>query len=84
MTNRFHNATGHVELIKDAAHVEIGAVHREVGYGYQFEARHVGECLRNNLTESPTMRHADTLLLMETLDRIRLSCGILYPADENK
>lgn len=84
MTNRFHNATGHVELIKNAAHVEIGAIHREVGYGYQFEARHVGECLQKNLVESPTMRHTDTLLLMETLDRIRLSCGIQYPADGNK
>jgi predicted dehydrogenase len=84
MTNRFHNATGNVEFIKNASHVEIGAIHREVGYGYQFEARHVGKCLRKNLLESPVMRHADTLLLIETLDRIRVSCGIRYPADENQ
>jgi predicted dehydrogenase len=84
MTNRFHNAIGNVEFIKNATHVEIGAIHREVGYGYQFEARHVGECLRRNLLESPVMRHADTLLLMETLDRIRVTCGIRYLADENK
>jgi hypothetical protein len=30
------------------------------------------------------MRYADTLLLMETLDRIRAVCGIRYPADEKK
>lgn len=84
MTNRFHNAIGNVEFIKHATHVDIGAIHRETGYGYQFEARHVGECLRKNLLESPVMRHADTLLLMETLDRIRVCCGIRYPVDEKK
>jgi predicted dehydrogenase len=82
MTNRFHNAVANVELMKNGALVQIGAIHREVGYGYQFEARHVGECLRNSLIESPVMTHADTLLLMETLDRIRVACGIRYPADE--
>lgn len=51
------------------------------GYGYQYEAMHVGECLEKGLTESPVMTHADTLLLMETLDAIRKEAGIIYPAD---
>ena len=51
------------------------------GYGYQHEAKHVGECLVKGLTESPVMTHADTLLLMETLDAIRKKAGITYPAD---
>ena len=81
MTNRFHNATSKVELIKGKQPpIEI-EVHREEGYGYQFEARHVGECLRNGLIESPTMSHADSLLLIETLDRLRASCGIKYEVD---
>ncbi|WP_276370321.1 Gfo/Idh/MocA family oxidoreductase [Chryseolinea sp. H1M3-3] len=84
MTNRFHNAVGNVALIKNAEHIDIGAIHREVGYGYQFEARHVGECLRKDLLESPIMSHADTMLLMETLDSIRVACGIRYPVDEMK
>ena len=84
MTNRFHNASGNVELIKNFAAVDIGPIHREEGHGYQFEARHVGDCLRKNLIESPVMRHDDTLLLMETLDRFRAVCGIRYPADERK
>ena len=84
MTNRFHNASGNVELIKNFAAVDIGPIHREQGHGYQFEARHVGDCLRKNLIESPVMRHDDTLLLMETLDKIRAVCGIRYPADERK
>ncbi|HEX6226047.1 MAG TPA: Gfo/Idh/MocA family oxidoreductase [Chryseolinea sp.] len=84
MTNRFHNPTGNVALTRNLLPVEIGSIHREQGHGYQFEARHVGDCLRKQLLESPVMRHSDTLLLMETLDRIRAVCGIRYPADERK
>jgi predicted dehydrogenase len=84
MTNRFHNASGNVELIKNSGAVDIGPIHREQGHGYQFEARHVGDCLRKNLIESPVMRHDNTLLLMETLDNIRAVCGIRYPADVRK
>jgi predicted dehydrogenase len=81
MANRFHNATSKIELIKDKQPgVEI-EVHREKGYGYQFEARHVGECLRAGQIESPIMSHADSLLLIETLDRLRASCGITYAVD---
>jgi predicted dehydrogenase len=54
---------------------------KEPGTGYQHEARHVGECLRKGLTESPVMTFADSLLLMETLDRIRNAAGIRYSAD---
>jgi predicted dehydrogenase len=55
---------------------------REPGFGYQYEARHVGECLRMGLTESPVMSHTDSLDLMETLDRIREVAGIRYDADK--
>lgn len=41
------------------------------GWGYHYEAQHVNECLRQELIESPVMRHQDSLLLMETLDAIR-------------
>jgi predicted dehydrogenase len=82
MSNRFHNATANVEMIKGSLPAEVGAVHKEVGYGYQFEARHVVECLQNNLKESTVMSLADSLLLIETLDRIRKMCGIRYPADK--
>ena len=54
---------------------------KESGTGYQYEARHVGECLQKGLTESPVMTHGDSLLLMETLDRIREAAGIRYDAD---
>lgn len=61
---------------------EIIIVEKEEGWGYQYEARHVGECLRNGRTESPVMNFADTLLLMETLDAIREKAGIHYDGDK--
>ena len=50
----------------------------EEGYGYQYEARHVCECLEKGLAESPVMTHEDSLLLMETLDTICKKAGIMY------
>jgi predicted dehydrogenase len=81
MRNRFHNAVGTVELIMGRGESQMIDVHREDGFGYQFETRHVNDCLRKGLTESPTMTHADTLMLMETLDRIRKTCGVRYNVD---
>jgi predicted dehydrogenase len=84
MSNRFHNAMAIVEMVKDSVPAEIGAIHKEVGYGYQFEARHVVECLQAGLKESPVMSNADSLLLIETLDKIRETCGISYAADDQQ
>jgi predicted dehydrogenase len=81
MRNRFHNAIGSLEIVRDKDEAEPIEVHREEGYGYQFEARHVGDCLRKGLMESPVMRHSDSLELMQTLDAIREVCGIRYPVD---
>jgi predicted dehydrogenase len=81
LRDRFYNPSSTIELVKDRnPPIPIG-VHRENGFGYQFQARHVSECLRNNLIESPVMTHADSMLLMETLDRIRETCGIKYDVD---
>jgi predicted dehydrogenase len=52
------------------------------GTGYQYEAAHVGECLRASKTESDLVSFADTLLLMETLDLIRQKAGVSYKEDE--
>jgi predicted dehydrogenase len=81
MRNRFHNATATVDLTLDKGEPQFIEVHREPGFGYQFEARHVNDCLRKGLTESTVMTHADTLMLMETLDRVRQACGIRYGVD---
>jgi len=82
LSNRFHNATSRIELIVGKQDpVEI-PVHRESGFGYQFEARHVQYCLGNQWTESPVMSHQNSLDLMATLDAIRAICGIRYAVDE--
>jgi predicted dehydrogenase len=81
LKNRFHNAIGIVEVAMGKDIPQTIDVHREDGYGYQFEARHVGECLRSGLTESPVMTHQDTLQLMDTLDRVRKIAGIQYTVD---
>jgi len=60
---------------------EIIPFDRESGYGYQYQARHVQDCLHKGLLQSPVMSFEDTLLQMETLDRIRKAAGIVYPHD---
>ena len=83
LTHRFYTPDTTIEFYPGRADSkEIIPVQRTEGFGYHYEARHVGECLRKGLTESPVMTHADTLLLMETLDEIREKAGIRYPADE--
>lgn len=82
LTTRFYEPSATIQLYRQLpGEKEIIAVQREAGFGYQYEARHVNECLKNGLTESPVMTHADTLLLMEMLDTIRDKARIEYPAD---
>ena len=83
LTTRYYTPTTTIEYLmgrQDTKQI-IELNNKEEGFGYQYEARHVGECLEKGLTESPVMTHADTLLIMETLDTIRKQAGIVYPAD---
>lgn len=79
--NRFHNAQATAELIVGRQGPLPITFEQEDGFGYQYEARHVNECLKAGLTESPIMTHGETLMLMETLDRIRRSCDLRYDCD---
>lgn len=82
LTSRFYEPSTTIQLSKQIPYErKIIPVERESGLGYQYEIRHVNECLNKGLTESPVMTHADTLLLMELLDTIRMKAGIKYPAD---
>jgi predicted dehydrogenase len=83
LTSRFYEPSATIEFYTDRANQkQVIAVEKEGGFGYQYEARHVNECLRNGLTESDVVTFADTISLMETLDKIRHVAGIHYPADE--
>lgn len=82
LTTRFYEPSATVEYYAGRVDTrkEI-AVHKEAGFGYQYEARHVVECLQKGLAESPVMSHTDTISLMETLDAIRKTAGIRYVTD---
>src|SRR3954451_8158848 len=82
LSHRFYAPDSAIEYYPKAMESgEIIPVEKEEGWGYQYEARHVGECLHNGKTESPVMSFADTMLIMETLDEIRQKAGIHYDAD---
>jgi predicted dehydrogenase len=54
---------------------------KEQGWGYQYQVRHVHDCLRKGLTESPVMTLDYSLELMTLMDRIRSIAGIRYDVD---
>jgi predicted dehydrogenase len=82
LTSRFFEPSTTVEFYKERVDSrEIIQVEKEAGFGYQYEARHVCYCLRKGLTESDVNTFTDTLLLMETLDKIRGIAGIKYTSD---
>ncbi|MEP7191297.1 MAG: Gfo/Idh/MocA family oxidoreductase [Actinomycetota bacterium] len=55
-------------------------VEREgTGYGPQIEE--VERCLREGLIESPVAPHADTIAILELIDRARADLGVRYPAE---
>ncbi len=83
LTSRFYEPSTQIEFYPGRVDTRnIIPFDKEPGWGYQYEIRHVQECLRKGLTESPVMSHADSLLLMETLDAVRAKAGIVYPADK--
>jgi len=82
LTHRFYSPAAEIEFYPDYVDSkQIIPFEKEEGFGYQYEARHVCECLRKGLTESPVMTHTDTLMLMEILDEIRAAAGIHYDVD---
>jgi predicted dehydrogenase len=48
------------------------------GFGYEYEAMELMDCLDKELLESPKLNHAFTGQLMELLDRIRSIIGLRY------
>ena len=81
LTPDFYTASSNVELYTDGTK-EVIEVERESGFGYQYEARHVSECLRAGLTESPVIPHSYTIMLMGILDKIRKLAGVVYTEDQ--
>jgi predicted dehydrogenase len=83
LTRRFYEPSTQIEFFPTSSTTgQLIPVEKESGWGYQYQIRHVQDCLRKGLTESPVMTHQDTLDLMEVLDAIRKKAGIRYPADQ--
>jgi len=49
------------------------------GNGYNYEAAEVGQCIRAGKRESAIMSQAETLSIMETMDKIRAQWNLTYP-----
>ena len=82
LTSRFYEPSATIQYYP--GHVEsrsLVPLEREPGFGYQHEAHHVNECLRQGLMESPVWSLGDTFRLMETLDRTRELMGVRYGVD---
>jgi dihydrodiol dehydrogenase / D-xylose 1-dehydrogenase (NADP) len=52
------------------------------GGGYSFQAEEVQECLAGGRAESPAMTRAESVRIMETLDRMREDWGLRYPFEK--
>jgi predicted dehydrogenase len=50
-------------------------------FGYTPEIAEVARCLRAGLTESPLIPAADTIAILELLDRARAELGVRYPGE---
>ena len=50
--------------------------------GFSYELRHVHECLRNGLTESPVMTWEKSLRIMEQCDTLRAQWGLKFPFEK--
>lgn len=47
--------------------------------GYQYEIRHVQDCLRRGLSQSPLVTHVMTREVLQMCDEIRRQWGMVYP-----
>jgi len=82
LKGRFHEHSCTVNYATGSNELQEVPVDKDAGgWGYQYEARHAGQCLREGLLESPVMSHQDSIDLIETLDAIRKIAGIYYPSD---
>jgi len=80
--NRKFNTPTSVTIQEDGKAETTITFPRGAGSGYELEAAHVMECLDAGRKESQLLPLSSSLELMELLDRIRLSAGIVYPLSD--
>lgn len=52
--------------------------------GYEFQLRHMEECVEQGLTQSPVVSHQCSLNMMELMDRLRRQWGLQYPGERGE
>lgn len=82
LTTRFYEPSTTVQYFPGRQDsLQVIPVEKHPGWGYHYQVKHVHDCLRRGLTESPVMSHQDSLDLMETMDHIRQIIGLRYPGE---
>ncbi|HSF45175.1 MAG TPA: Gfo/Idh/MocA family oxidoreductase [Chitinophagaceae bacterium] len=82
LLNRFYEPSTTIQYFPDKYDsLQTIPFSKEGGWGYQYQVRHVHECLRQGLIESPVMTHQNSLELMQVMDRVREIAGIRYESD---
>ncbi len=74
--SRFHETMGISLVPEDQEPTEFDFT--RTTHGYDYEIRHVMQCLAEDRTESPLWSLDDSLNLMDLLDAIRAEAGIVY------
>lgn len=69
----------HITVWKEGEEATTYSNDHKQGFGYQYEAEHVMECLEQGRIESPVMTWQMSRDLMRFLDRIRIDAGIFFP-----
>ena len=77
----FHHPTYATWTPADGEPQRIEPPTEVLGSGLGNEALHVQQCLRDGLTESPLVPHAQTLELLGVMDDLRAQLGVSYAAD---
>lgn len=80
LTAPFYSSTSVLEHEADGKKIVI-PTEKEEGLGYQYEARHATGCLLEGSTESTVVPHDYSVLLMQTLGKIRDLAGIVFPEE---
>ena len=70
------NCGGSERVIESPVPQRIQGIEDE---GYQFEIRHVNECIRKGITESPLVTHEMTRDVLKMCDVVRAQWGLIYP-----
>jgi len=50
--------------------------------GYEYQAEEVAKCILTGQLESPKWTWNDSILLVETMDKLRNECGVFYPGHD--